>query len=168
MLDVCAELAACAALGIPRHLPAPLLDAWPARQQLRLVQLGRSRQARRCRLTAAPLGKAPTLPPHSSPAGPLPVVLTKARERRCRLAQLLLHLFAAVEDGAVAAGAEHVLVQATLAALALAPQRACGWEGGEAMGGRARGLQGVCADRGASGGGAGCHEQRCQRLWPPS
>lgn len=40
--------------------------------------------------------------------------------RACRPVR---HLFAAVEDGAVAGGAEHILVQGSLASLALRPQR---------------------------------------------
>lgn len=37
------------------------------------------------------------------------------------LAQLLGHLLAPVEDGAVSAGAQHILREAALAALALRP-----------------------------------------------
>lgn len=55
-------------------------------------------------------------------AAPLPLV--EALQRGLRLAQLLLHLHAAVEDGAVPGGAQHILVQAALAALALRPQGA--------------------------------------------
>ena len=51
----------------------------------------------------------------------LPV--SEALQQAMGLAEVLLHLLAAVEDGAVAAAAQHVLMQAALAALALRPQR---------------------------------------------
>ena len=51
----------------------------------------------------------------------LPV--SEALQQAVGLAEILLHLLAAVEDGAVAAAAQHVLMQAALAALALRPQR---------------------------------------------
>ena len=50
----------------------------------------------------------------------LPV--SKALQQAMGLAEVLLHLLAAIEDGAVAAAAQHVLMQAALAALALCPQ----------------------------------------------
>ena len=49
--------------------------------------------------------------------------LWEALQQRVRLTEVLLDLLAAVKDGAVARGAQHVLVQASLAPLALRPQR---------------------------------------------
>eukprot|EP00955_Chlamydomonas_euryale_P073193 361647-Chlamydomonas_euryale.AAC.4 len=49
-------------------------------------------------------------PGHSAALPALGDGVVEARERRLRLVEVLLHLLAAVEDGAVAAGAQHVLV----------------------------------------------------------
>ena len=57
-----------------------------------------------------------------------------------RLVELLRHLLAPVEDGAVSAGAQHVLVQRALTPLTLRPQLTCRrvWKGGG--GGDERGM----------------------------
>lgn len=51
-------------------------------------------------------------------------VVLKPYDLRLRLVEVLLHLLAPVEDGAVAARTQNILVQGALAALALRPQRA--------------------------------------------